>query len=263
MTKKLYSGSLQLTEGGKDEVVKELRVSLKIYKGVLHNRPQYVVEVTDINGANPVYYQYAELMSEYSKKSAQITNDLMNQFGVGRTFLAKIRNEVENLLQQNECEIIDECKTRLFLGIYGNELEQGEALSDSRIEQYYNNVIDFIRNNIELFPVRNLSSDIKPDKGYIEKESLGTYIADEKGLDEYGEEVVAISRQCVQDLVTKNTTEFAKIMKRFIELGYFLDSTTHTGDLKQIKLRYKVPAKRMYLVRITDEIKRGIYHENM
>lgn len=262
MTKKSYPGSLQLTEGGKDEVIKALGVSLKIYKGVLRNRSQFIVEISDINGTDQVYYKYAELMSEYSKKTVQITDDLRNQFGLGRNCLTKTQNEVENLMQQNEYEIIDECKTRLYLGIYGNELEQEEALSREVIEKHYNNVIEYIRENTEFFPQRNLSKDIAPNEGYIPKMSLGVYIADEKGLADYGEEVVAISRQCVQDLITKNTTEFSNIVKRFMELGYFLDSTTNSGDLKQIKLRYGVRSQRMYLVRVKDEIQGDMYHEN-
>lgn len=257
-TNNSYSGVKQLPKVGAVKTSKQsLEVSLQVYQGILNGRTQYVIKITNNTGENPFYCKYADLLNSESKKFAELKDDILNQFVVSRIDISKIQREVENLRKENQVETLDEAQTRLYLGVYGHELEQEAVLSKEVIDNHYCNIIDFIIANIEFFPVRNLSKEVKPNEGYIDKESFGAYIADEQGLSVYDEEVIAISRQCVQDLITKNTTEFSNITKRLMELGYFVDSTTNTGDLKQIKLRYKVVAKRMYLIRIGSNMKMG------
>ena len=221
-----YIYNRRLTEGGVKGCSKiyNSKVEVSIIEDAFTNK--YVVVITRIGNDVTKMYRLGDFLNKGTSVHNKIETELIDYFALKRNEFVHLQQEVNNLLDK-----IDLIET-VFIP---NEL-------DTLAESLYAELLQCLNDNLDKFATRQLLDSQSNMPKYIEGESWGVYIADDKGLEKYGCEAIAILPSYLKGIVKiSDNLKLHEILQIWVKKGYLyggkdrLDATISFG--KGIKPR--------------------------
>jgi len=260
----ILGSTLSLPKNARETKIKhvvESEWSIQILKGTLNGHSQFVVSIQSHAETVPSYYRYADIMSVNSSKIRNIEIDLMNRGGLGRGEFTQIQSYIERLRKEHAY-----IEGGDISGLFSTENTQeyaDVAILEREAEMYFNLLLEYIDENIELFPVRNLETDIDSKEGYQDGVSQGVYIADAKGIKKYGCESIAIIPQYLREVLDISSTKtLGVIFDCWKDKGYLYFDTSSVNKRKDMLVKFEkgMSPKRAYVLTIANSKKEAEWY---